>query len=169
MPGLPVFTVTAPVMASAKPGAGTISVDPGSAWSDPQGNQYSMAAATGAFTVGGAMSAQSVTPGGGLLQAGTVVEIDGTGFDAGIGIAIDGVSLASVQYISGQVIRVTLGGATEMTGKRVEVTSRNDAEVDYFASLPSAPSDPPADAYSPLLGRHMILPLTSYTSIHEYE
>ncbi len=168
-PGLPVFTATVPVLASAKPGAGTISVDPGSGWSDPQGNQYSMAIATGAFTVGGALSVQSVAPGGGLLPAGTVVEIDGTGFDASTGVAIDGVSLASVQYVSRQVVKVTLGGATEMTGKRVRVTSGNGAEMDYFASLPSAPTDPPADPYSALLGRHMILPFTSYTSIHEYD
>ncbi len=55
---------------------------------------------------------QSVTSGGGLLPAGTVVEIDGTGFDASTGVAIDGVSLASVQYVSRQVVKVTLGGAT---------------------------------------------------------
>ncbi len=50
-PGLPVFTVTVPVLASAKPGAATISVDPGSPWSDPQrGISISMAIAAGAIT-----------------------------------------------------------------------------------------------------------------------
>ena len=44
------------------------------------------------------------------------VGLDGTGFDAGTSVAIDGVSLSAVDFFNAEQINLTLGGATEMTG-----------------------------------------------------
>ncbi len=136
LPDLPVFAVTVPVLATAKTGAtSSITLDPTKApW------QTGSAAATvsvnpGTFTVGGAISIQNVTPGGGLLPAGTVVTINGTGFDPTATVTIDGVSVASTQLISAQQINVTLGGATEMSGKHVHGVNAAGKSVDYFSSL----------------------------------
>jgi len=135
LPDLPIVVVTVPVLATAKMGAtSSIAVDPTKApWQD-YGATYSVSVNPGTFTVGGAPSVQNVTPGGGLLPTGTVVTIDVTGFDATTAVTIDGVSIASTQLVSPQQIDVTLGGATEMTGKHVHVTAPA-ASVDYFAAL----------------------------------
>ena len=71
LPELPVLVVTVPVLASAKLGATAVmTLDPGAAWTGPDGNQYSVSVTPSTFTVGGGLSIQTVTPGGGLLPAG---------------------------------------------------------------------------------------------------
>jgi hypothetical protein len=136
LPDLPVFVVTVPVLATAKIGAtSSITVDPTQSPWQAGNATYTVSVNPGTFTVGGALSIQNVTPGGGVLPAGTVVTVTGTGFDATTTIAIDGVSVASTFVNAGQ-INVTLGGATEMTGKHVHVANPAGASVDYFAALP---------------------------------
>jgi uncharacterized protein (TIGR03437 family) len=136
LPDLPVFVVTVPVLATAKIGAtSSITVDPTRVpWQNGNAT-YTVNVNPGTLTVGGALSIQSVTPGGGLLPSGTVVAINGTGFDATTTVAIDGVSLASTQLVSSTELDVTLGGATEMSGKHVHAATRAGASVDYFAGL----------------------------------
>ncbi len=93
LPELPVFVVTVPVLASATPGAtASITADPLAAWMDPEGNQYSVTITPSTFTVGGNLSIQAATPGGGLLPLGTVVQLTGTGFDTTTSVVIDGVA-----------------------------------------------------------------------------
>ncbi len=134
LPGLPIFVVTVPVLSTAKIGAtSSITVDPTHSPWLPGGT---VNVNPGTFTVGGTLSIQSVTPGGGLLPAGTIVAINGTGFDATTTVTIDGVSLASTQFVNPQQINVTLGGATEMNGKHVHVANAVSASVDHFAALP---------------------------------
>jgi uncharacterized protein (TIGR03437 family) len=143
LPGMPVLVVTVPVLQTAKIGAtSSITFDPSpidfqriNSWGDPQGNPYTLTVIPGTFTVGGSLSIQSVTPGGGLLPLGTVVQINGTGFDATTIVSIDGVSIASIQLVNAQEINVTLGGATEMNGKHVHVSRPGGESRDYFAAL----------------------------------
>jgi uncharacterized protein (TIGR03437 family) len=136
LPDLPLFVVSVPVLATAKTGAtSSISVDPTKAPWQTGGTTATISVNPGTFTVGGAISIQNVTPGGGLLPTGAVVAINGTGFDATTTVTIDGVSIASTQLISAQQINVTLGGATEMTGKHVHAVNAAGEYVDYFSSL----------------------------------
>ncbi len=136
LPDLPVFVVTIPILSTAKTGTtSTITVDPTKAPWLTGSTAYAVSVNPGTFTVGGALSIQNVTPGGGLLSSGTVVTIKGTGFDAATAVGIDGVSIASTQLVSAQEINVTLGGSTEMTGKQVHLSNPAGASVDYFASL----------------------------------
>jgi uncharacterized protein (TIGR03437 family) len=168
LPSLPVFTASIPVLASASPGAtASVAATSLTGWTDPLGNPYTVSATPGTFTVGGTLSVQSVTPGGGLLPARTVLQLSGTGFDAGTSVAIDGVSLSAVDFFNAEQINLTLGGATEMTGKHVRVSNSAGAQVEYYVALPSAPVDPPpADSY--FAGVHAILPLTTYTGAEVY-
>jgi uncharacterized protein (TIGR03437 family) len=169
LPGLPVFVVSIPVLASAAPGTkSSITLDPkydtgvqrpSPGWTDPQGNVYGVTVSPGVFTVGGTVSVASVTPGGGLQPAGTVLEIRGTGFTASTRVAIDAVAIASVKVESAELIHVTLAGATEMTGKHAHVDG-----VDYFAALPSAPGPTPA-GFNGIDGVYPIFPLATYTSV----
>jgi uncharacterized protein (TIGR03437 family) len=162
LPELPVLVVTVPVLASATPGAtSAITADPGAAWIGPQGNQYSISVTPSTFTVGGSLSIQAVTPGGGLLPSGTVVQITGTGFDSTTSVAIDGVSISQVAFISPSQVNLTLGGETELTGKHFHANATG-AEIDYYSALPSAPADP-GQGFTTLPGVLPILPMTLYT------
>ena len=124
LPGMPVLVVTVPVLPTAKIGAtSSITFDPSpidfqriNSWGDPQGNPYTLTVNPGTFTVGGSLSIQSVTPGGGLLPSGTVVQINGTGFDATTVVSIGDVNISTTQLVSAQQINVALGGTTEMNG-----------------------------------------------------
>jgi hypothetical protein len=158
LPALPVLVINVPVLATAKAGTSSVTVDPTQGpWHDQQGNVYTVSVNPGTFTVGGTLSVQSVTPGGGLLPSGTVVSIDGTGFDATTTVTIDGVSLASTQFVSAQQINVTLAGATELTGKHLHMQTAGQ-QSDFFCSLPSAPANVAA-------GLFPLLPFTTYTNV----
>ena len=142
LPGLPLFAVWIPVLAGAKAGGPVaVTADPsGSAWTDAQGNAYTVTVSPGAVTVGGSLSVASVTPGGGLLPAGTVLQIAGTGFDSATTVAIEGAAVSSLRFINSQQMEATLGGAAELTGKRFRGANADGQMVDYFSALPSAPS-----------------------------
>jgi hypothetical protein len=139
LPGLPIMTVAAPVNVGAN---AAVTIDSsGSEWLDADGGAYATAVKPGRVTGGGSLSIGSVTPGGGVLPSGTVVRIDGAGFDGGTHVAIDGVGLASERFVNNSEIDVTLGGPAEMTGKRVRVTNAAGTQAEYFSALPSAPAN----------------------------
>jgi uncharacterized protein (TIGR03437 family) len=146
LPGLPVLTLTVPMLSMAA--AGTISAITADAsqstWTDGSGNPYTVTVLPGSVTIGGSLSIQNLSPGGGLLPAGTVVKINGTGFTASTAVEIDGVAVQKTQFVSAQEIDVTLAGAAELTGKRVVVGSEQ-----YFSAMPSAPDRLPATGVYP--------------------
>ncbi|HEY1753984.1 MAG TPA: IPT/TIG domain-containing protein [Bryobacteraceae bacterium] len=161
LPRLPVFVITVPVLSSAATGTtSTITIDPTvSPWVDPQGVVYAVLVSSASFTVGGTLSIQNVSPGGGLLPSGTPVTINGAGFDASTIVIIDGVALSSTQFVSPQQINVVLNGAYEMTARHVHVQTGGGAKADFFCSLSSVPANVTSPAVLPLI------PLTTYTNV----
>jgi uncharacterized protein (TIGR03437 family) len=155
-----------PLLAGAKTGASTaVTPDPsGSPWTDAQGNTYTVTVNAGAVTVGGGLSVASVTPGGGILPAGSVFQIAGTGFDSTTTVAIDGVAVASLRFISSTQMEATLGGATELTGKHFHLANANGQMVDYFSAFPSGPSMPPP-GFSGSTGIHPLVPLNVFSEV----
>ena len=155
LPDLPVLTVTIPVLANAPTGViSAITLDASqSPWMDANGNTYSVSVTPGSVTTGGSLSVQNLVPGGGLLAAGTLVRINGTGFSTATTVSIAGVSLSNTAYVSPAEIDVTLGGAADLTGKRVVPANSDGSQVQYFSSIPSAPDQAPANftMYEPLL------------------
>lgn len=162
LPGMPIVVVTATVVATASGGqTASVTADPtASFWIDPQGNAYSVLVGPGKVTIGGTLSITNVSPGGGLLASGSVIEIDGTGFSSATSASIDGASVASVQVTSPQKMLLTLGGPTELTGKRIRVANPDGLEVDAFPFIPGTPVSAPGE---PLDGVIPILPLQTYT------
>jgi hypothetical protein len=177
LPDLPIFIVTVQVLPQPvpsppppPPGAAVpaqpagyssapVTVDPTqSPWQDQQGNTYTVNVNPGTLTLRGSLSIQSVTPGGGLLPSGTVVSIAGTGFDASTIATIDGVSIVSTQFVNAQQINVALGGATELTGKHLHVTTAAGLQSDFFCSLPSVPANVASSIFP-------LLPLAAYTNV----
>jgi hypothetical protein len=114
LPELPLFVVSVPVNGGAPPGGQTqLTLDPTAPvlqgpdgnlisymWQDPQENPYSVTVIPAQFTVGGKLSVESVTPGTGLFPAGTVLQMQGTGFDASTTVTVGCVNLSSVTLIS---------------------------------------------------------------------
>ena len=168
--GLPVLTVTVPVLASAVTGTvRAITIDPSqSPWTDGSGNAYTVTATPGSLTVGGVLSVENISPGGGLQAAGTVVQINGTGFSPSTTVTIPGVSLASTKYVGPNEVDVTLGGAADLMGKQVVLANPDGSQVQFFSSIPSVPQQAPAGltAYQPLLSMQTWTAATVGFSIH---
>ena len=147
LPQLPILTVTVPVLASAPAGTvSAITLDPSDArfWLDVQNNRYAVTVTPGSVRVGGSLSVQNLVPGGGLLPAGALVRVHGTGFSAGTAAGIDGVNVSNVQFAGTGEVDLTLGGAADLTGKRVVLRNPDGAQVEYFSAMPSAPDQAPA-------------------------
>jgi hypothetical protein len=70
---------------------------------------FSVQSTPGTVTVGGSLWIDNVTPGGDVQFAGTVVSIDGAGFDPAGMLSVDDVSTSAVQSIRRS------GGATSTT------------------------------------------------------
>jgi uncharacterized protein (TIGR03437 family) len=118
LPGVPIVMVTAQVLATAAPGAtGTVTARP----AQSPGSTFPATVNPGTITVGGTVSVSGVTPGMGLLPSGATVVINGSGFSSATPVTIDGVSLASTQFVSATEIDATLGGQTEIVGKHLHV------------------------------------------------
>ena len=126
--GLPVMVISVPILASA---SGTVTVSATSPDS-------SVTVASGSVTIQGTLSVQKIYAGMGVVPAGTVVPVYGSGFTSSTMVAIDGVGIASTRFVSASEVDVTLGGATELLGKRVQVTD-GGAEFDYFCFQPNDP------------------------------
>jgi len=128
--GLPVIVISAPVLATAT-GTSVVSA------TSPDG---SATVVNGSVTAQGTLSVGKIPAGLGVAPAGTVVPMTGTGFTAATKVAIDGVAIASSQFVSATEIDITLGGAAELVGKRARVTD-GGVEFDYFCFQPNDPAD----------------------------
>jgi hypothetical protein len=126
--GLPVMVISVPVLASA---SGTVTVSAVAADS-------SIPVASGLVTIQGTLSVQKIYAGMGVVPAGSVVPVYGSGFTSATTVAIDGAAIASTRFVSATEVDVTLAGATELVGKRVRVTDAG-VEFDYFCFQPNDP------------------------------
>ncbi len=134
--GLPVMVISVPVLKSA---SGTVVVSATSPDS-------SVTVTSGSMTVGGTISVQKIYAGMGVVPAGTVVQVYGTGFTSSTAMTMDGVEIASTKFISAVEVDVTLGGAAELVGKRARVTD-SGVEFDYFCFQPNDPVNFPSTTY----------------------
>jgi len=162
LPALPVLVVSVPVLSGVSTGkTTTVTVDPtGAPWNNPAGVQYSVTAAPATFQVGGTISIQSVSPAGGTIPAGTVLTIQGTGFDSTTTATMDGVGLSSVEYISSQQMTATLDNTRELTATHLRLANSAGERADHFLALPSTPGNGASPwSIAP------ILPLTTFSLV----
>ncbi|MEO5922463.1 MAG: hypothetical protein ABIR70_01410 [Bryobacteraceae bacterium] len=172
LPGTPVIAVRAPILSNAPsdsfvalslpdgvrftyfPSDNTLDV-----WTDPQGAKYQVNVLSGRYFTGSELSVRNVTPSGGLLPVGTVLQIEGTGFSVGTKVTADGLAFSSLKVVSPTKIEATLASSAELTGIRFHFQNPTNEPVDFFPAFASAvqfldnPTTPPAS-------EHVILPLT---------
>ncbi len=129
--GLPVVVLSVPVLASAAGRTVTVTATSPDA---------SLSIASGSVTVSGHLSIGKIPAGGGVVPAGTVVPVTGTGFTPQTKVTMDGVAIASTRFVSSEEIDITLAGAAELVGKHAHVTDGDEA-FDYFCFQPDGPLD----------------------------
>jgi uncharacterized protein (TIGR03437 family) len=159
--GLPVMVISVPVLASA---AGrTVMVSATSPDS-------SVSVGGGSVKVQGTLSVQKIPAGMGVVSAGTVVPVYGTGFTPSTTVTIDGVEVSSAEFVYATEIDVTIGGATELVGKLARVTE-SGAEFDYLCFQTNDPVNfPPSGAFgSAVANVQPLFPLVGSTGFTGYD
>ena len=100
-----------------------------------QGQPYPQTVDQGTLTVGGSLSVSNVDPGGGLLAAGTVVRVTGSGFDPDFRLRVNEISVNNIRRINSGEINFTLGQAADLTGVRIRVENGQGDRVEYYSYL----------------------------------
>ena len=91
------------------------------------------------ITVGGSISVTNVVPGGGLQPAGTVVHIQGMGFQPGTQVQLSDIKASSIAVASPGDIEIVLAEPTQMTGKKIQVTNPDGSQDTYFSYMRGIP------------------------------
>lgn len=137
----PIMTLALAIPTSAAMGAETqFSLDPSSTW-----NLGGLGVATmrpippANVTIGGSISITNVVPGGGLLPAGTVVSVQGHGFQRNTHIQLSDIKTSSIDVVSPQEIRMVLAAPTDLTGKQIQVVNPDGSQDTYFSYLRGVP------------------------------
>jgi hypothetical protein len=88
------------------------------------------------ITVGiSSISITDVIPGGGLLPAGTVASIEGMGFQSKTQVQLSGFQASAITVVSPQEIQIVLAQATQLTGKKIQVTNPDGSSATYFSYM----------------------------------
>jgi hypothetical protein len=98
------------------------------------------------ITVGGSLSITDVVPGGGIQPAGTVISVQGIGFQSGTQVQLSNIKTSSITVISPQEIQIVLAEPTQMTGKKIQATNpdgSNDTYFSYMRGIPLGQSEQP--------------------------
>lgn len=137
----PIMTAAFQIPASATLGTQSqFSLDPSSTWTLGLLGTASMQSISPAtITIGGSISITNVVPGGGLLPAGTIVHIQGIGFEPGTQVQLSGFAASSIQVVSSQEIQIVLAASTDMTGKKIQVVNPDGSQDTYFSYLRGTP------------------------------
>jgi hypothetical protein len=131
---IPVITLAYPVRATARAGQSmdlTLDADD-SQWLNPKGKPYSFELKSGVMTVGGTLSITDVVPGAGVVPAGTVIAINGVGFQPDSKVDFGEAHVATTKYVNPKLIEVTLRNAAEIRGQRIRINNRNNEQAVYF-------------------------------------
>src|SRR5215469_10547825 len=91
------------------------------------------------ITVGGSISVTNVIPGGGLQPAGTVIHIQGMGFQPGTQVQLSDIKASSIAVASPGDIEIVLAEPTQMTGKKIQVTNPDGSQDTYFSYMRGIP------------------------------
>ena len=132
----PVMTVAMHVRPDALPGSQSqFDLDPSTAFTVNYLPAIVKPIAPATITVGGSISVTNVAPGGGVLPAGTVVKIEGLGFERRTQVQLSGIPAQSVAVVSPTEIDIVLQQATNMTGKKIQVVNPDGSQDTYFSYM----------------------------------
>lgn len=165
--GNPIVVLNVPILTGLAPGtrAAITATSGGLPWMDRDRNTLPVSVTPGAVTVGGALSVRSVQPGSGLLPTGTVIRMDGTGFNPAATVDIQA-AVATAAYVSPTQFDLTLAGPAEISGKRIRIRNPDGEQLDYFPAWAGGVlSTSPDDAF---FNTFPILPLQAWRQAITY-
>jgi hypothetical protein len=87
------------------------------------------------ITVGGSISITDVVPGGGIQPAGTVIQVEGIGFQPGTQVQLSNIKASSISVVSPQEIQIVLAEPTQMTGKKIQVANPDGSQDTYYSYM----------------------------------
>ncbi len=95
---------------------------------------YSFLIKPGTLTIGGTVSINDVTPGGGMWPAGTVVRVMGKGFVSNTSVKATA-RFSSVSVVSANEIDFVLAEATVLDGVRIDMKNPDGSADSYYSYL----------------------------------
>ncbi len=93
----------------------------------------------GSITVGGSISVTNVIPGGGVLPPGASFSIIGMGFTPKTSIAIRGIAVSSIQYISPTEFRATTRKEGRLDGVLIQAKNPDGSQDIYYSYMRGIP------------------------------
>jgi hypothetical protein len=97
----------------------------------------------GTLTIGGSVAVRGVFPGGGLQAAGTVISVQGTGFQPGTKVATK-MKTSTATFVSSTELRFVLQEAVNMDTQPIQVTNPDGSQVTFYSYLRGALVNPPS-------------------------
>jgi hypothetical protein len=133
----PIMSVALAVRGDAAVGQKTqFALDPTSVWLlDLFGPATLKPIAPATITVGGSISITDVTPGGGIMHAGSILTIHGIGFQPKTQVQVSGVKLSSINIVSPAQIDLTIAETVQITGKKIHVVNPDGSQDFYFSYM----------------------------------
>jgi hypothetical protein len=137
----PIMTVALHIRPDVAVGSQTqFTLDPASTWTmGLLGTASYKPTPPATVTVGGSISITNVVPGGGQLPAGSVISIQGLGFQPKTQVQLNNIKASGIRVVSPQEIQFTLAEATNMTGKKIQVNNPDGSQDTYFSYLRGVP------------------------------
>jgi len=137
----PIMTLSFQLPANVSSGTRLpFSLDPSSTWTlGLLGTATLKPLLPSTISVGGSISITNVVPGGGLQPAGTVVSVQGMGFQTGTQVQLSNIKASSISVVSPQEIQIVLAEPTQMTGKKIQVTNPDGSQDTYFSYMRGIP------------------------------
>ena len=137
----PIMTIALPIRKNAPVGKQILfSLDPSSAWMLGRLGKATLKPMPPAVvTVGGSISISNVVPGGGILAAGSMVSVQGVGFQSKTQVQLNSIKASSIAVVSPEEIRFTLAESTNMTGQKIQVVNPDGSQDTYFTYLRGTP------------------------------
>lgn len=138
----PFLTITMDIPPSAVPGSTTNLELVNSAFTSPDGPLTLTEPKPGVLTIGGTISVRGVYPGGGTWPAGTVIRVEGTGFEPGTKIATK-MKTSTPVYVSAKEMRFTLQQTAALDEQPIQATNPDGSQVTYYSYLRGVPVQRP--------------------------
>jgi IPT/TIG domain len=90
--------------------------------------------------VGGSVAISNVVPGDGWFPAGTVVSVQGVGFNSQSRLRVDHLSITNVWFVSPTEMRFTLREASNLTAASLRIDNPDLSRATYYSDMRGIPA-----------------------------
>ncbi len=136
----PIMTVALRIRPGTARGTRTeFTLDSSSRWT-VAGEVVRPRVSSGEVTVGGRAAISNVVPGDGWFPAGTVVSVQGVGFNSRSRLRVEDISVNNVRLVSPTEMRFTLSKAANLTAARLRLDNPDSPRVTYYTYMRGVPA-----------------------------